>query len=326
MQETVPLLGSKNQNTSDRKVKEAIALLENLGFKITPPPPPKRDISTANDSFRARMWDYVEGDFDSAFEYFILFLIFANVIMFMVGTVKVGGSDGKTHIPCLGPDLGGSDTCTALIDKYSTSFYVFELFSSIVFTIEYALRVWSCVEDPRYAGPHGRIKYMTTFYAVTDLISFLPTWIELLPGIGDITSTGFVRVFRLIRLLKAEKYVDAFAVLGGVLRENSILLIAAAWYAFLMLVVFATILYYTERNWSGETRKYYNSIPQGLFPTILMLTGEYPLSDFSPAGQFFASILALTAVAIFGIPTAVLGSGFVRALQENQGKEFTVDA
>merc|ERR1719229_1951712 len=119
--------------------------------------------------------------------------------------------------------------------------------------------------------------------------------------------------------------MDAFSILGSVLAENSTLLIASGWYAFLMLVVFSTILYFTEKDWDGETRKYYDSVPQGLFPTILMLTGEYPLSDFSPAGQFFASILAISAVAIFGIPIAVLGGGFVKALQDSVGKEFSID-
>jgi len=319
--ENIPLLSVSETTRSVIEIESAIALLKQCGYEIKAPPPPKREHSNEDDSLRARMWDYVEGDFDSMFEYFILVLIFANVVSFMAGTVMVG-----EHVPCTGPDLGGTDHCISLLDMYPKSFYIFELFSSVVFTVEYGLRIWSCVEDRRYSGQFGRLRYAFTFYAVTDLISFLPTWIELLPGVHDIASTGFVRIFRLVRLLKAEKYVDAFSVLGSVLAENATLLVASAWYAFLMLVVFATILYYTEKDWSGETKKYYNSIPQGLFPTILMLTGEFPLSDFSPAGQFFASVLALTAVAIFGIPTAVLGSGFVRALQENSGQDFTVDA
>merc|ERR1712017_2912 len=81
-----------------------------------------------------------------------------------------------------------------------------------------------------------------------------------------------------------------------------------------------------HRAWKRQgVSQYYTSIPAALFPTTLMLTGEFPLSDFTPLGQFFACIIAVCAVAIFAVPTAVLGSGFVKAVQDAQGKEFTVD-
>lgn len=310
-----------------------VTTLEQLGYTVTPPKKIQNELSLTTNvsglgsddpsvatSFRGSVWQYVEGEIDSPFEYFSLGLIFLNVIVFMTGTVYIGVD--AYHIPCL-PD---TMECIRIEDKYDTAYMVFEIFSSIVFTIEYVLRVWSCVEDPQYVGCLGRLKYACTFYAIFDLAAFLPTWIELLPGVEDIASTGFLRVFRLVRLLKAEQYVDAFSILGTVLRDNSVLLIAASWYAFLALIFFSTVLYYTERDWSGETAKYYNSIPQALFPTTLMLTGEFPLSDFSPAGQFFAAILAVTAVAIFAVPTSVLGGGFIKALQEAKHTEFTVDA
>jgi len=56
-----------------------------------------------------------------------------------------------------------------------------------------------------------------------------------------------------------------------------------------------------------------------------MLTGEYPMADFTPAGQVIAGIIAVVAVAIFAVPTGVLGSGFIQAVQESTGRRFTVD-
>lgn len=120
--------------------------------------------------------------------------------------------------------------------------------------------------------------------------------------------------------------MNAFALLGGVVAENSALLIASAFYATLSLVFSATMLYYTEKENGLESEKYFQSIPEAMFPCVLMLTGEYPISDFSPLGQFIASGIAVIAVAIFAVPTGVLGSGFVKAIQDAKGIEFTVDA
>ena len=68
------------------------------------------------------------------------------------------------------------------------------------------------------------------------------------------------------------------------------------------------------------------SIPSALFPTLLMLTGEFPIADFTAPGRFIAGFIAVVAVAIFAVPTAVLGSGFVKAVQRARQMEFTVDA
>jgi hypothetical protein len=63
-----------------------------------------------------------------------------------------------------------------------------------------------------------------------------------------------------------------------------------------------------------------------MFPTLLMLTGEFPLADFTVAGRFISGFIAVGAVAIFAVPTAVLGSGFIKAVQQAHHMEFTVDA
>jgi voltage-gated potassium channel len=131
-------------------------------------------------------------------------------------------------------------------------------------------------------------------------------------------------MFRLTRLLKADKYVNAFSLLGSVMKENGPLLLATSYYAILTLVVSATFLYYTERN-NPELKKYYQSIPKAMFPTILMLTGEFPLVDFTPLGSIVASFVAVVAVAIFAVPTAILGSGFVKAVEKAQGRELTME-
>lgn len=262
---------------------------------------------------RAFVHHSVEGTFDSYFEYFILLLIVLNVIAFMIGTIPVSSDD---------------DDDETWDDKYSIEFETFEAVSVAIFTVEYILRMWSVMEDPHYrrkGAVWGRIRYALTFFCIIDLISIVPFYIGFIPGVPDWDFWTALRAVRLVRLLKADKYVNAFALMGNVLVDNYTLLVAACYYAVLCLILFSTILYYTEHGSDKESAQYYTSIPAALFPTTLMLTGEFPLSDFTPLGQFFACIIAVCAVAIFAVPTAVLGSGFVKAVQDAQGKEFTVD-
>lgn len=256
----------------------------------------------------------VEGKFDSPMEYFILILIFVNVVLLVASTLP---SDDK----CFGA------RCMRLGDTYSFFFEPAEAFSVIVFTIEYILRLWSCVEfeDIAVKGPvKGRLRYACQFFPLVDFISIAPYWGFLLIGGESPDFTTAFRCFRLIRLLKAEKYLSSFALLGSVLAENTTLLIASSFYAVLMWLLFATALHVVEID-NPALGTHFQSIPQALFPTLLMLTGEFPLADFTPMGQFIAGAIAVVAVAIFAVPSAVLASGFIKALQSASGREFTVD-
>lgn len=259
-------------------------------------------------------YENVEGTIDSPLEYLILLLIFANVVLLAVSTLVVDNA-------CFG------SKCLRLGDKYDAWFEAAEAISVYIFTFEYALRIWACVESPEIAalGPvAGRLAYATSFFPVVDFLSIAPYWAFELTGNEGPDFTTALRVFRLVRLLKADKYLQAFSLLGSVLAENATLLIASSFYAVLIWVVSATALHLVEMD-NPALGSHFQSIPQALFPVLLMLTGEFPLADFSAPGQLVAGVIAVAAVAIFAIPSALLASSFVKAMQESTGREFTVD-
>ncbi len=83
-------------------------------------------------------------------EIFIVALIILNIVTLMLETVQ------------------------SLYNSYHYEFHLFDVFSVVVFSIEYVLRVWSITEDPRYGHPiKGRIKYMISFIAICDLLSII---------------------------------------------------------------------------------------------------------------------------------------------------------
>lgn len=295
---------------------ERSSLLAAGGGGGAPPASPSSSPSNATLA-RLRRWTYVavEGEMDSAIEYALLALIFVNVAALMASTVPTSGK-------CFG------SACERWGDTYSGVFEALEAASVIIFTVEYAARVWACMEEPAIAaaGPlKGRLTYASRFFLLVDLASILPWWVAVMPGVPESPDfTTALRVFRLFRLLKAEKYISAFGLLAEVLRENSTLLIATSFYAFMFWVTFATLLYLTEVD-NPALGNFFQSIPASLFPTLLMLTGEYPLAEFTAKGQVVAGFIAIVAVAVFAVPTAVIGSGFVKAVQRASGREFSVD-
>mmetsp|Transcript_9864 Transcript_9864/g.25093 ORF Transcript_9864/g.25093 Transcript_9864/m.25093 type:complete len:292 (+) Transcript_9864:173-1048(+) len=266
---------------------------------------------------RQAVFGWVEGSFDSPVEYFVLYLIFAQAVLLMASTMLADDDPA-----CTGRH------CVRLGERYGNVFETCEAVSVGIFTLEYLLRLWVCVEHPAFEGlgaAAARWRYMRQFFSLVDLASILPYWVSLLPAVGE--SPDFItalRIFRLVRLFKADKYINAFQMLGAVLAENGSLLVATTFYSVLAWFLSAALLFFTECD-NPAVGASFQSIPAALFPTLLMLTGEFPIADFSLAGRFIAGFIAVVAVAIFAVPTAVLGSGFVKAVQQARQLEFTVE-
>lgn len=259
-------------------------------------------------------YENVEGTIDSPLEFIILFIILINVVLLLASTLIA-------EPPCFGSN------CLRLGNKYSGFFEAAEAVSIYIFTFEYVLRLWACVENPviaREGAFLGRVKYSLSFFPIVDFLSIAPYWGFMIIGSESPDFTTALRVFRLIRLLKADKYIRAFSLLAAVLAENATLLIASSFYALLIWVVSATALHLVEMD-NPALGNHFQSIPQALFPVLLMLTGEFPLADFSAVGQVIAGAIAVVAVAIFAVPSALLASSFVKAMQDSMGQEFTVD-
>lgn len=107
-----------------------------------------------------------------------------------------------------------------------------ELVSVSIFTIEYFLRLWCCVEKLTFAvsGPFlGRIRYVLTLTSLVDLISFVPYWAQFIIewfrsgdpfNTDSVSFIAAIRILRVFQLLKANKYVHAIEILKVVFKRN----------------------------------------------------------------------------------------------------------
>lgn len=200
-----------------------------------------------------RPWDHIV-------QYFVLFLIIANVIMFIVSTL---------------PDVRRA---AEMPMDYAEAFCMY------VFMLEFALRIWVSVEKPRFkrrGGFVGRLLFLITFSSIVDLISIIPFWIDWgirlssgdshLPGRKIAQFSSALRVLRIFRILKAEKYTKAFRVLVKVLKsKRDVLLVAVMMWVFLLLCT-STALYYVQ---STVDPTEFGSIPSAFYGAILLLTGQ----------------------------------------------------
>ena len=167
--------------------------------------------------------------------------------------------------------------------------------------------------------------YITRFLPMVDLLGFLPYWIVLLGGGATIVDTSgpshvgmtFVKALRLLRIFRFEKYTHAFTSFDDIFSRNYDVLSVTLLSSLLLWIFFGALLYLTERdNPDPEMAANYNSVPQSMWMTLLNLSGEAPLAQYSVWGKIATGILGLFATAIFGIPVGILGGGFEEVVEE----------
>ncbi len=184
----------------------------------------------------------------------------------------------------------------------------FEYVSIAVFTIEYALRLWTAVEVPmlsRLPSWQARLKYAKRPTLIIDLLAILPFYLGSIVGL-DLRA---LRVFRLIRFLKLTRYSPAIHTLLRVISNEQRSLAGAFMLLMAALLTFSTGMYYIEAEAQPEK---FGSIPDAAYWAMTTLTtvGYGDVSPITPLGKLWASITMLCGLCILALPVAIIASGF----------------
>jgi len=185
----------------------------------------------------------------------------------------------------------------------------FEIYSVIFFTIEYALRLWTCTLDERFRQPvWGRVRYVVTFMALVDLLAILPFYLPMLLPV-DLRFLRALRLFRIFRLVKLGRYSGALRTLGNVVKRKKAELAMVLFGMVILLVIGASLIYFAEKERQPDV---FGSIPAALWWGIASITGASgttaPVTEF---GKGVGAIFSLLRVALFAVPSGILASGFV---------------
>ena len=207
--------------------------------------------------------------------------------------------------------------CTFTIPEWLFRILIrIEFVSIIIFTIEYALRIWTANYLFPELGPvRSRIQYITSPMAIIDLISILPF---LVPVLHTYNLVG-VRVFRLVRLLrvfKLNRYSDALAAIGDVFRSKAQQIVASVFFVFIILILASLLIYYAEHD--AQPDQFENAF-SGLWWAVATLTtvGYGDIYPITPLGRFLGAIIAILGIGMVAVPTSILSSGFMEKLEKH---------
>ena len=177
-----------------------------------------------------------------------------------------------------------------------------------IFTIEFFMRMYSCVEEPGFKGSVvGRLKQFKTPSTFIDFLAIVPFFLEVI--LHHLFDLRFLRVFRLARLLKLTRGSDATAILFKVIAREWPILSASAFIMILVIVLTASLGYLFE--YDAQPEKFEN-IPTAIYWAVITLAsvGYGDISPVTPVGRAMTTMMALMGIGIFAIPAALLASAF----------------
>lgn len=188
------------------------------------------------------------------------------------------------------------------IDKvFHTELYYIEWAFTILFTIEYGLRIYSL-------APH-HWRYVKSFYGIIDLISILPTYLSIfIPASQALISVRGLRLLRIFRIFKLSNYFGEMDQLLAALRASRAKISVFLTAVLLIAVVVGTLMYLIEGDAGG-----FVNIPISIYWTIVTMTtvGYGDIAPVTPLGQIIASFLMIIGYGILAVPTGIVSSEMI---------------
>lgn len=180
-------------------------------------------------------------------------------------------------------------------EEYQILFTAGEWFFTILFSLEYLLRIY--VIRKKWA-------YILSFYGVVDLLAILPTFLSLiLPGTQYLMVIRILRLMRVFRIFKLSSYLSEATILAKALRASSRKILVFLSSIALLVIVIGSIMYVIEGPEYG-----FKDIPTSIYWAVVTLTtvGYGDISPRTGLGQFFASIVMVLGYAIIAVPTGIM--------------------
>ncbi len=213
------------------------------------------------------------------FDVILLWVIVASIVLVMLESVK------------------------ELDVKFHTFFNVSEWIITIVFTIEYILRIVT-VKKPW--------KYIFSFYGIIDLLSTIPKYISIFfGGTHALVALRALRLLRVFRILKLVRFIGAAENIGKALKSSRYKIFVFLLAVVILCIILGTVMYLVEGEQNGFT-----SIPRGVYWAIVTLTtvGYGDIAPNTSLGQMIASMVMILGYAIIAIPTGIVTSELTKQM------------
>jgi voltage-gated potassium channel len=230
----------------------------------------------SNDRNRHKLHEIIfEADtpLGKAFDILIILVILASVVVVMLESVA------------------------AIDKKYALVLDVLEWIFTILFTLEYFARIYT-LKKPIY--------YITSFYGLVDLCSFLPTYLSLFfVGTQALMVFRILRLLRIFRVLKLVRFLSEGDHLFDALKESMPKITVFLVGVLCINLIIGTLMYIIEGGLNG-----FDSIPRSIYWSIVTMTtvGYGDIAPQTVIGQTLASFIMVLGYGIIAVPTGIVTS------------------
>lgn len=199
--------------------------------------------------------------------------------------------------------------------KYGLLFNRLEWVITILFTLEYILRLYS-IKKP--------IKYATSIYGIVDLLATLPSYLEIFfAGSHFFLIIRIMRLLRVFRIFKLVRFIDERNTLTYSLRSSWRKISFFLFFILLTVCVIGTLMYLIE---GGTENSNFENIPVCIYWCIVTLTtvGYGDITPTTPLGRFLASAIMILGYSIIAVPTGIVTAELTKAKNQNPDQDQEV--
>jgi len=203
-----------------------------------------------------------------------------------------------------------AESVPSIFLEYEAWFHQFEVLSVVVFTAEYALRLWTAPERLQLSPAGERKRYVLSFYGLVDFFAILPFYLQLVfPG----ADLRVLRVLRLIRVLKLSHYSSAIEDLFEAIRAEKRSFIATLYILLIVILLSSSLMYFAEHDAQPEK---FATIPHSIYWAVITLTtvGYGDVSPVTPIGQALSLFTAFMGVCTVAMLTGIVASSFANQM------------
>lgn len=201
------------------------------------------------------------------------------------------------------------DSVEPLHQAYGRELLMLEWGFTLIFTVEYLLRLYVA---------SSRLRYARSFFGIIDLLSILPTYFSVfMPGTQYFLVMRFFRVLRIFRLLKLVTFVKEADFVMASIRASGRKIMVFLFFVLVMVCIVGSLMYMIEGPENG-----FRSIPEGIYWAIVTVTtvGYGDISPQTVMGRFLAAILMIVGYSIIAVPTGIV-SAEMTSMQNKQGQK-----
>ncbi|MEM1137264.1 MAG: ion transporter, partial [Bacteroidota bacterium] len=201
-----------------------------------------------------------------------------------------------------------------------TFFYVFEIFSVIIFSIEYILRILtSSYLYPANSRLISAFKFMISPIGLIDLLAILPFYLPFFITL-DLRFLRLLRLLRLLRILKLKRYNRSLGIVVSVLKETWNDLGATLFVSLILMLVASALMYNIEHQAQPEA---FSNIGQAFWWAVATLTtvGYGDIYPVTALGKLLSGLIAVLGIGIVALPAGILSSAFMDKINKQKEKK-----